>query len=120
MVASTSRKLKELGGKPATTCREVGENADAVFIMVLSGAQVKQALFGDSGLLAGLKPGATIIVSATIHPSEIREIEQPILASGIHLADTPVNGGKSGAENGTLTLMTASPQPVFDDIRPVL
>ena len=113
-------KLKELGGTPATTCKEVGENADAVFIMVLSGAQVKQALFDDSGLLAGLKPGSTIIVSATIHPSEMREIEQPILDKRIHLVDTPVSGGKPGAENGTLTLMTAAPQEVFDNIKPVL
>jgi putative dehydrogenase len=112
--------LKELGGTPVATCKEVGEKADAVFIMVLSGAQIKQALFGDSGLLASLKPGSTIIVSATVHPSEIRELEQPILDRGIHLVDTPVSGGKPGAEGGTLTLMTAAPQQVFDDIKPVL
>jgi 3-hydroxyisobutyrate dehydrogenase-like beta-hydroxyacid dehydrogenase len=109
-----------LGGTPVATCKEVGEKADAVFIMVLSGAQIKQALFGDSGLLASLKPGSTIIVSATVHPSEIRELEQPILDRGIHLVDTPVSGGKPGAEGGTLTLMTAAPQQVFDDIKPVL
>ena len=113
-------KLKELGGTPVATCKEVGEQADAVFIMVLSGAQVKQALYGDAGLLAGLKRGSTIIVSATIHPSEIRDIEQPVLDAGMHLVDTPVSGGKPGAESGTLTLMTAAPQPVFDDILPVL
>ena len=33
--------LEELGGTAAATCREVGENADAVFIMVLSGAQIE-------------------------------------------------------------------------------
>ncbi|NKB71213.1 MAG: NAD-binding protein [Candidatus Latescibacteria bacterium] len=113
-------KLGELGGTPATSCREVGEKADAVFIMVLSGAQINQALFGESGLLAGLKPGSTIIVSATVHPSEVRQIEQPILDKGIHLVDTPVSGGKPGAVGGTLTLMTAAPQAVFDEIRPVL
>ena len=113
-------KLEELGGTAAATCKEVGENADAVFIMVLSGAQVEQALFADEGLLAGLKPGATIIVSATIHPAEIRALAQPILDRGMHLVDTPVSGGKPGAASGTLTLMTAAPQAVFDDIKPVL
>ncbi|MFL2540559.1 MAG: NAD(P)-dependent oxidoreductase [Candidatus Latescibacterota bacterium] len=112
--------LEELGGTAAATCREVGENADAVFIMVLSGAQIEQAIFGDAGLLAGLKPGATIIVSATVHPAEIRALEQPILAKGVHLVDTPVSGGKPGAESGTLTLMTAAKQPVFDNIKPAL
>ena len=112
--------LKELGGTPASTCKEVGENSEAVFIMVLSGTQVKQALQGDEGLLAGLKPGSTIIVSATIHPYEIREIEQLVIAKNIHLVDTPVSGGKPGAAAGTLTMMTAAPQDVFDNIKPVL
>lgn len=112
--------LKSLGGTPAATCKEVGEKSEAVFIMVLSGTQVKQALQGDTGLLAGLKPGSTIIVSATIHPYEIREIEQLVIAKNIHLVDTPVSGGKPGAEAGTLTMMTAAPQDVFDNVKPVL
>ena len=29
--------LAELGGKPAASCREVAENSDAVFVMVLNG-----------------------------------------------------------------------------------
>jgi len=61
--------LTRLGGKPAPDCRAVGENSDIVFIMVLNGDQVKEVVLGESGLLAGLKPGATIIVSATINPS---------------------------------------------------
>ncbi|MBT4137997.1 MAG: NAD(P)-binding domain-containing protein, partial [Candidatus Latescibacteria bacterium] len=102
--------LQSLGGTPAATCKEVGESSEAVFIMVLSGTQVKQALQGDTGLLAGLKPGSTIIVSATIHPYEIREIEQLVLGKDIHVVDTPVSGGKPGAEAGALTMMTAAPQ----------
>lgn len=112
--------LKELGGTPAATCKEVGEKSDAVFIMVLNGDQVKSAIFDEEGLLAGLRPGSTIIVSATIHPSEIREIEQLLSDTEIHLVDTPVSGGKPGAESGTLTMMTAAPQDVFDNIKPVL
>lgn len=112
--------LSELGGTPAATCQEVGENSDAVFIMVLNGDQVKSAIFGEKGLLEGLKPGSTIIVSATIHPSEIREIEQLLSDTDVHLVDTPVSGGKPGAESGTLTMMTAAPQDVFDNIKPVL
>ncbi|MDP6039442.1 MAG: NAD(P)-dependent oxidoreductase [Candidatus Latescibacteria bacterium] len=112
--------LRELGGTPATTCKEVGENSEAVFIMVLNGNQVKSAIFDEEGLLAGLKPGSTIIVSATIHPSEIREIEQLLSDTEIRLVDTPVSGGKPGAAGGTLTMMTAAPQDVFDNIKPVL
>ena len=47
-------------------------------------------------------------------------MEAPILTKGVHLIDTPVSGGKPGAEAGTLTLMTAAPKPVYDEFLPVL
>ena len=114
------KELERLGGKPVATCQEVAENSDVVFIMVLNGQQVKEVVLGDSGLLMGLKPGSTIIVSATINPSEVKELERPILDLGINLIDSPVSGGKSGADSGTLTLMTAGKKEVFEDCKKVL
>lgn len=114
------KELAQLGGKPAANCREVAENSDTVFVMVLNGQQVKQVVLGETGLLKGLKSGATIIVSATINPSEVKELEKPVHEKGINLIDTPVSGGKSGAENGTLTLMAAAKKGVFEDCKKVL
>ena len=114
------KELVELGGRPAANCREVAENSDAVFVMVLNGKQVKEVILGENGLLEGLKPGATIIVTATINPSEIKELEIPLSEKGINLIDSPVSGGKSGADNGTLTMMTAAKKKVFDDCKPIL
>lgn len=112
--------LVKLGGKQAINCQEVGQNADIVFIMVLNGKQVKEAILGEQGLLEGLKPNSTIIVSATVNPSEIREIEQAVLDQNVNLVDSPVSGGQPGAETGTLTLMAATKKEVFDAIKPVL
>ena len=85
--------LSKLGGKPAASCREVGENSDIVLIMVLNGDQVKKVVLGKDGLLEGMKEGSTIVVSATINPSEVMELEEPLLSKGINLVDTPVSGG---------------------------
>ncbi|UCE06832.1 MAG: NAD(P)-dependent oxidoreductase [bacterium] len=112
--------LTQLGGKPASNCREVALNSDVVFIMVLNGKQVQDVVLGDAGLLEGLKPGSTIIVSATINPSEIKELEIPVKEKGINLIDTPVSGGKPGAENGTLTMMAAAKKAVFEENKEVL
>ena len=114
------KMLSQLGGKPAASSREVAENSEAVFVMVLNGDQVKGVIFGEQGLLKGLKPNSTIIVSATIKPSEVREIEKPVIEAGVNLIDTPVSGGKSGAEDGTLTMMTAAKKEVFDNCKPFL
>ena len=114
------KELERLGGKPAVTCQEVAENSDIVFIMVFNGQQVKEVVLGETGLLKSLKPGSVVIVSATINPAEVKELEIPILDKGINLIDSPVSGGKSGADNGTLTLMTACKKEVFEDCKNVL
>ncbi len=92
-------KFESVGGHPAGSARQVGEHADAVFVMVLNGNQAKSAILGEDGLIRGMKPGATIILSATIKPAE---------------------AGRPGAEGGTLTMMAAAPKPVFEDNRDVL
>lgn len=106
--------LKELGGSVAANPREVGSKSDAVFIMVMNSQQVDAVVNGADGLLQSLEPGSTIIVTATIEPRDMRTVEELILAKGVHLIDSPVSGGKPGADSGTLTLMTAAPQDVFE------
>jgi len=112
--------LEAFGGKAAHSPREVGRQSDAVFIMVMNGQQVMDVITGDEGLLKMLRPGSAIILSATVEPKDAREAAQALDGTGVHLIDTPVTGGKSGADNGTLTLMTAAPKAVFEDNLPVL
>ena len=114
------KEFVQSGGKLAVDCREVADKSDAVFVMVLNGQQVKEVVLGENGLLEGLKPGATVIITATINPSEVKELEEPLSGKGINLIDTPVSGGKSGADSGTLTMMAAAKSDVFDDCKNVL
>ncbi len=111
--------LSQLGGKPAASCREVGENANIVFVMVLNGKQVHDVVLGSTGLIEGMEKGTTVVVSSTINPDEVKVLEGPLQQKGINLVDTPVSGGKSGADNGTLTLMTVAKKDVFEECVPV-
>lgn len=108
------------GGKPAMNAREVGENADAVFVMVLNGTQAKLAILGDDGLVKGLRTGGVVLLSATIKPTEAREIAQGLEGTGIDFIDTPVSGGQAGAKAGTLTMMAAARKEIFDANQDVL
>ena len=107
------KALEALGGKAASSPREVGQQADAVFIMVLNGKQVYEVVTAEDGLLQSMKAGSTIILSATIEPREAREIAKAVFAKGVDMIDTPVSGGKAGAEAGTLTMMAAAQKEVF-------
>ena len=112
--------LGAAGGTPVPTCAEVGECADALFVMVLNGTQARDALLGPDGALGTMRTGGTVMLTATILPSEVRSLQEPLSAKGVHLIDTPVSGGKSGADNGTLTLMAAAESPVLERSRRVL
>ncbi|RKU36561.1 dehydrogenase [Candidatus Poribacteria bacterium] len=112
--------LAKEGAYPAASPREVGNAADSVFIMVLNVEQVKAALLGADGLLAGLKPGATIICTATIGRSQVIEVGELVRAKGFHIVDAPVSGGAPGAAAGTLTMMVSAPQEIYEASKPVL
>ena len=106
------RLLAQLGGMPVTSLAELA-GADAVFVMVMSGTQVMDVVAGESGLMHVLSPGATIIVSATIEPAEMRAVADAIAGAGLDLIDSPVSGGQPGADAGTLTMMVAANPRVF-------
>ncbi len=98
-----------MGGCPAQDAAEVGRNADIVFVMVMTGGQAKSVLFGDgnNGLVSQMTSGSTVILTATIKPSEAREIGELMQGTSVNLIDSPVSGGFTGAQGGTLTMMAA-------------
>jgi 3-hydroxyisobutyrate dehydrogenase-like beta-hydroxyacid dehydrogenase len=112
--------LEAAGGTAAADCAEVGARSDAVFVMVLNGSQAREALLGPQGAATRMSPGSTVIVTATILPSEVKALDRPLAERGLHLIDTPVSGGKAGAEAGTLTLMTAGESAVLEKNREAL
>ena len=112
--------LVEEGARAAASPKEVGAAADTVFIMVLNVEQVKAALLGEEGLLAGLQPGATVICTATIGRSQVMEVAGLVTAKGVNIVDAPVSGGAPGAAAGTLTMMVAAENKTFDAVKPVL
>ena len=117
---SRMKVFTEMGGEAAVNIREVGEHADAVFVMVMNGAQVKDVIFGTEGLLSSLKPGSAIILTATIIAEEVRNLAQELKGAKVHLIDSPVSGGFPGAQGGTLTMMASGEQGVLDEFAPVM
>ena len=113
-------ELVDLKAQIATSPCEVGETSDIVFIMVLNGQQAKEVVWGNRGLLKGMKPNTTIICTSTIMRSEIIEIGNVVGDQGVHFVDAPVSGGAPGAAAGTLTMMAAARKDVLDRCMPVL
>ncbi|MCV0425061.1 MAG: NAD(P)-dependent oxidoreductase [Roseibium sp.] len=112
--------FRELGGRAAASVAEVARSADVVFVMVMNGGQARQVVLGEDGLVDNMKPGGVVVLTATIKPSEAREIGSAMAGSGIELIDSPVSGGFPGAQGGTLTMMAAGAPAVLEKARPVM
>ena len=56
------------GARAAKSPREVGERADVIGICVPADEHVRAVVYGEDGLLAGVKPGAVIAIHSTILP----------------------------------------------------
>ena len=118
--ADRLRAFEKAGGRAARDAAEVGRAADAVYVMVMNGDQAKSVILGDGGLVANMSTGGLVLLTATIRPDEAREIGRAVSGSGVHLVDSPVSGGRPGAEGGTLTLMAAGEEAVLDEYRAVM
>lgn len=119
--AEKARKLAaETKGQFCDTPRQVGENADIVFLCVGSTEMSKEVILGEEGLIRGLKAGSVVADASTISPSESREIGKSLKAKGIDFLDAPCTGSTPGAEGGTLTFMIGGESAVYEKVKPFL
>jgi 3-hydroxyisobutyrate dehydrogenase len=77
-------------------------------------------VFGESGLLAGMKPGAVLVDHTTVSASLAREIAAAAGERDVGFLDAPVSGGQSGAENGQLGVMVGGAPGDFERARPLI
>ena len=108
-------EMKKLGAKVAKSVKKVGEECDTVVVMVLNYPQIKQVVLPPEGLLSSLRKGSTLIVTSTISPLEIMEVDKAARQYGISVVDSPVSGGHERAVEGTLVLMVGAEEKVFKD-----
>ena len=113
------KAFEEMGGEPAASPADLGGRVEAAFVMVMNGDQAKAVILGD-GLLKTMQPGGVILLTATIKPSEAKDIGAGLLGSGLEMIDSPVSGGFPGAQGGTLTMMAAGKAAVLDRCQPVM
>ncbi|MEM9584254.1 MAG: NAD(P)-dependent oxidoreductase [Pseudomonadota bacterium] len=100
----------------------VGVRSQAVFVMVMNGDEAREVIFGTDGkggLASTLPAGGVIILSATIKPREASALFTDLPAR-LHMVDTPVSGGRPGADGGTLTLMAAGSAAALEAARPAM
>jgi len=103
-----------------TSARGVAERADIVITMVPDTPDVEAALFGETGVAAGLSKGKVVVDMSSISPIATKAFAQKINALGCDYLDAPVSGGEVGAKNATLSIMVGGDPAVFERVKPLL
>ena len=114
------RELAGHGGRATTTAREAAARVEAVLLIPFHADQLRAALFGSDGVLAGLGDNGLVVAMATIGPAAMRQLGAEVSDRGFQFVDAPVTGGARGAEAGTLTVIAAGPAPALDRAQPLL
>ncbi len=106
-------ELETRGAKWADSAASVAAQCDVTFAIVGFPADVRDALLGADGALAGAKAGSVVVDMTTSEPSLAVEIAAAAAAKGVGAVDAPVSGGDVGARNATLSIMIGG---VDDDV----
>ena len=118
--AKAEQWAQEFGGAFAATPAEAAKDADIVFSCVGNDDDLRSVVFGATGILAGMEPGAILVDHTTASAEVAREIGEATEGMGLRFIDGPVSGGQAGAENGMLTVMCGGDQATFDEAAPVI
>jgi 2-hydroxy-3-oxopropionate reductase len=110
-----SKGMQELGDPKA-----VAEACEVVITMVPDTPDVEQVLFGEGGVIEGLKPGTLVIDMSSIAPLATQEFAKRIQDAGGEYVDAPVSGGEGGAINAALTIMVGATPEGFERAQPLL
>jgi len=103
------------GGSPEGVARA----SEVVLLCVPDTLDVQKVLFGEGGLINGIKRGSVVIDCSTISAMATVEFANYLRDQGVHMLDSPISGGPQGAVDGTLSCMVGGDEAVFQRCMPV-
>ena len=124
VVANRSRtnveKLVARGAKEASTARDVAAASDIVMFCMDTSASVEARVYGEEGVLSGVRKGAIVIDFGTSLPGSTKTIARDMSAVGATYLDAPLGRTPSHALEGKLNIMCAGDEAAFRRVEPVL
>lgn len=108
------------GANAVTSGKALAENSDIVMLCLTTSAVVEKVVYGDDGILAGIKEGAVLIDFGTSIPASTRKIGAELKAKGAGMIDAPLGRTPAHAKDGLLNIMAAGDMEIFNKVKPVL
>jgi len=84
-----------------------------LMVVVVDAAQTEAVLWGEGGAGPVLKPGQSVMLCPTLGPATVQSQAERLALMGIDFIDAPMSGGPVRAQQGTMSLMVACSDAVW-------
>lgn len=112
--------LLRAGATTAARTDELAAASDVLLVVVTGSPQVEAVVTGEHGVLAGLRPGATVIDCSTSIPSSTERVARAVHDAGGLFLDAPMTRTPKEAAEGRLNLLVGGDAALFARWRPML
>jgi 3-hydroxyisobutyrate dehydrogenase len=114
VVYSKTQALAALGAEVHGDAAQTAQHSELVVVCVVDAVQTNDVLFGLDGAVNDMQSGQCVMLCPTIAPEDTEAIAQRLTALGIQTIDAPMSGGPQRARNGSMSLMVACADAVFE------
>ncbi len=114
------QNLKQIGAVTHASPAQLAINCDVVIVCVVDAVQTREVLFGAGGAAPAMRAGQTVMLCPTISPQDVEALACGLAQRGIHVIDAPMSGGPARARDGSMSLMVAGADAVFEQHRALL
>ena len=91
-----------------------------VIVAVVDATQCEAVLFGADGAAPVMRRGGCVMLCPTLGPSTTSAIGERLAALGLDCIEAPMSGGPARARDGSMSLMVACSDALFDRQRGLL
>lgn len=114
LVAQRVHALAAQGAQAAGDPAGAAHGVEALIVCVVDAQQVSQVLFGARGVAAAMPAGGAVLLCPTIAPADVERCAARLHAHGLQAIDAPMSGGPARARDGSMSLMVACADAVFE------
>ena len=117
------QKIEEAASRGAVesvSAKQMAEQVEIVMFCVDNSQSVESNIYGDAGVLSGVKAGTIVIDFGTSLPTSTLKIAKDLAEKGAFYLDCPLGRTPAHAKDGKLNIMGAGEEEVFNQVKPVL
>ncbi len=118
--AAKTQALEVLGAVVRATPVQCSQNCSALIVCVVDTLQTEAVLFGAGGAADGMVAGQAVLLCPTVAPEDVERFAARLQQRGIAVIDAPMSGGPVRARDGSMSLMLACAEGVFQQQRPLI